>query len=158
MGSRAVLEAATYHSAAESERYQRFMANLPRLANDAAATEKRARLSADTFDALFSGGWLDLVSPRSSVPSCGQWPTLLETSRIAARACASTGWMIALVGGHGSIVRRLPPEHRQHLYACGPRQLFASASASDGSRFTWTPDGIRVDGRWRFSSGIQDAT
>ncbi|MDF0729304.1 hypothetical protein P0Y43_01015 [Pseudomonas entomophila] len=153
-----MLEAATYHAAAAPGLCQRALANLPRWAEDAAASEQRARLGAEGFAALWQEGWLDLVSPRSPLPGDSRWPTLLEISRIAARACPSSAWMIALVGGHASIVGRLPPALRQTLYASGAQQLFASASASDSSRFTWTPAGIQVEGRWRFSSGIQDAT
>ncbi|WP_223114955.1 hypothetical protein [Pseudomonas syringae] len=137
---------------------QRAVEHLPLWRERAAAAEKNRRLSGNTFDELFAGGWLDLVSPRACVTSTGHWPTLIESARIAARACASTGWMLALVGGHGSIARRLPPVCVDQLYHHGPRQLFASASTSADSLLSFESDGVRVDGRWRFSSGIEDAT
>jgi alkylation response protein AidB-like acyl-CoA dehydrogenase len=124
----------------------------------AATAEKNRRLSSDTFRELFAEGWLDLLSPLAPVTCTGNWPTLVESARIAARACASTGWMLALVGGHSSIARRLPSLCIDQLYNDGPRQLFASASTSADSLLSFEPEGIRVDGRWRFSSGIEDAT
>jgi len=124
----------------------------------AAAAERNRRLSSDTFDELFAEGWLDLVSPVAPVTCTGHWPTLVESARIAARACASTGWMLALVGGHGSIARRLPPACIDQLYNDGPRQLFASASTGPDSLLSFETQGVRVDGRWRFSSGIEDAS
>ncbi|NAT40915.1 hypothetical protein CVE31_01390, partial [Pseudomonas syringae pv. actinidiae] len=87
---------------------QRAAEYLPLWQERAAAAETDRRLSRSTFDELFAEGWLDLVSPRAPVTRTGHWPTLVESARIAARACASTGWMLALVGGHGSIARRLP--------------------------------------------------
>ncbi|WP_435036900.1 hypothetical protein [Pseudomonas neuropathica] len=124
----------------------------------ASAAEKNRRLSDSTFNELFAGGWLDLLSPRAPVTRSGHWPTLVESARIAARACASTGWMMALVGGHGCIARRLPPACQDRLYAEGSRQLFASASSSADSQLSLEAAGMRVNGRWRFSSGIEDAT
>ncbi|MEQ4310887.1 acyl-CoA dehydrogenase family protein [Pseudomonas syringae] len=137
---------------------QRAVAYLPLWRERAAVAETNRRLSSSTFDELFTEGWLDLVSPRAPVTRTGHWPTLVESARIAARACASTGWMLALVGGHGSIARRLPPACVDQLYSHGPRQLFASASTSTDSLLSFEPEGVRVDGRWRFSSGIEDAT
>ncbi|RMS19922.1 hypothetical protein ALP71_03965, partial [Pseudomonas coronafaciens pv. garcae] len=73
---------------------QRAAAYLPLWRERAAVAEKNRRLSSSTFDELFTEGWLDLVSPRAPVTRTGHWPTLVESARIAARACASTGWML----------------------------------------------------------------
>ena len=132
--------------------------HMPLWRDRAASSEKNRRLSSDTFDELFAEGWLDLVSPLAPVTHTGHWPTLVESGRIAARACASTGWILAVVGGHGSIARRLSPDCIGQLYNDGPRQLFASASTSKDSLLCFEPNGIRVNGQWRFSSGIEDAS
>jgi alkylation response protein AidB-like acyl-CoA dehydrogenase len=147
-----------HHNAAIPKLCQQTLEFLPRWRERAASAEKNRRLSKVSFDELFTGGWIDLLTPRHSVATPGHWPTMVETSRIAARACASTGWMISLVGGHGLIARRLPPDCQSQLYADGPRQLFASASTSTNSQLSLETEGMRVNGRWRFSSGIQDAT
>ncbi|MDE1164898.1 MAG: hypothetical protein PW845_05785 [Pseudomonas sp.] len=136
----------------------RAVSYLPLWRDRAATAEKNRRLSSDTLDELFAEGWLDLLSPLAPVTLSGNWPTLVESARITARACASTAWMLALVGGHGSITRRLPLVCINQLYNDGPRQLFASASTSADSLLSFEPEGVRVDGRWRFSSGIEDAT
>ncbi|WP_434603214.1 acyl-CoA dehydrogenase family protein [Pseudomonas sp. R1-7] len=147
-----------FHRDALPSLCQRAVQHLPKWRERAAAAEASRRLSPHTFEELFAGGWLDLLSPRAPFTSAGHWPTLVESARIAARACASTGWMVALVGGHGAIARRLPPACMDLLYAEGPHQLFASASISADSVLSFEPGGVRADGRWRFSSGIDDAT
>ncbi|WP_458130199.1 hypothetical protein [Pseudomonas sp. Z2-11] len=147
-----------FHPAAQPSLCQRAVEHLPGWRERAATAEANRRLSNSTFDELFAGGWLDLLTPRAPVTSSGHWPTLVESARIAARACASTGWMLALVGGHGAIARRLPPACTDQLYTDGPRQLFASASVSADSRLTFESAGVRIDGRWRFGSGIENAT
>ncbi|NWD74447.1 hypothetical protein HX890_10035 [Pseudomonas gingeri] len=147
-----------FHSAALPELCQRALQHMPDWRERAGAAEKNRRLNSSTFTELFAGNWLDLLSPRAPTTSSGHWPTLLESARIAARACASTGWMLALVGGHGCIARRLPAACQDQMYAEGPRQLFASASSSADSQLSLEAAGMRVNGRWRFSSGIEDAT
>ncbi|MFL6608635.1 MAG: acyl-CoA dehydrogenase family protein [Pseudomonas sp.] len=148
----------TFHRDALPSLCQRAVQYLPKWRERAAAAEASRRLSTRTFEELFAGGWLDLLSPRAPFTSTGHWPTLVESARIAARACASTGWILALVGGHGAIARRLPPACMDQLYADGPHQLFASASIGADSVLSYEPEGVRANGRWRFSSGIEDAT
>ncbi|WDM57313.1 hypothetical protein K4A76_12500 [Pseudomonas sp. NEEL19] len=146
------------HHAANPEFCQRALNLLPSWRERAKTAQSNRRLTRDTFNELFIGSWLDLLSPHAPATQSSHWPTVVESSRIAARACPSTGWIIALVGAHSCLVRRLPPTCQSQLYAGGLRQLFASASSSASSQLTYEPDGIRVNGRWRFSSGIEDAT
>ncbi|MGE7958891.1 acyl-CoA dehydrogenase family protein [Pseudomonas sp. NPDC089530] len=147
-----------FHRAALPALCQRALQHLPGWRERAAGAERDRRLSRTSFGELFAGGWLDLLSPRAPATGTGHWPTLVESARIAARACSSTGWMLALVGGHGCIARRLPAACQDRLYTAGPQQLFASASSGADSQLSWEAGGLRVNGRWRFSSGIEDAT
>ncbi|WP_063901649.1 hypothetical protein [Burkholderia ubonensis] len=125
----------------------------------AQAAESARRLGSDTYAELHACGALNLFAPfRTTTPRSSAWPTLVEASRIAARGCASTGWAIAMLGGHAAIAMRTSDSCKRTLYANGPEQRFASASAGPQSRLRWTSDGIHVYGRWRFSSGIEDAT
>lgn len=99
----------TFHHAAQPTECLQALQHLPYWRERAAYAEKNRRLSSDTFTELFDNTWLDLLSPQAPATSSGHWPTLVEISRIAARACSSTGWILALVGSHSCIVRRLPP-------------------------------------------------
>lgn len=146
----------TNHDISKSR--HRVIQYLPQWRERAAAAEQNRRLSSETFNELFTEGWLDLVSPLAPHTCTSNWPVLIEIARVAARACASTGWLIALVGSHGCIARRLPVTCVEQLYRAGPRQLFASASLSGDSLLRFEPEGVRVYGRWRFSSGIEEAS
>ncbi|KAB0644196.1 hypothetical protein F7R21_04180 [Burkholderia latens] len=124
----------------------------------AVAAERSKRLPSETYAELHACGVLELFSPLGSVSDTSAWPTLVEASRIAARGCASTGWMIAMLGGHAAIAMRTGANCVRQLYRNGVRQRFASASAGPQSRLSYIDGGIHVTGRWRFSSGIEDAT
>ncbi|ONH39466.1 hypothetical protein BLL38_19270 [Pseudomonas gessardii] len=133
-------------------------AYLSRWRERAALADKNRRLSDETLGELRSSGLLDLVCPRRAQPGVPGWPALVRSSRTAARACASTGWLISLVGGHAAIAARLNPSVEAKLYDDGTPQLFASASVGPGCKLSFEPEGMRVSGRWRFSSGIEHAT
>jgi 3-hydroxy-9,10-secoandrosta-1,3,5(10)-triene-9,17-dione monooxygenase len=124
----------------------------------AALADKNRRLSDETLNELHANGLLQWVCPRRALPTTPGWPALVRSSRAAARACASTGWLISLVGGHAAIAARLDPSFEAKLYETGPTQLFASASVGPDSQLSFEPEGMRVSGRWRFSSGIEHAT
>lgn len=124
----------------------------------AALADRNRQLSDETLRELHASGLLALVCPRRVQPTLPGWPTLVRSSRTAARACASTGWLISLVGGHAAIAARLDQAFETKLYSTGTPQLFASASAGPDSRLSMEPQGMRVSGRWRFSSGIEHAT
>ncbi|WP_417694818.1 hypothetical protein [Pseudomonas sp.] len=124
----------------------------------AAEAERNRRLSKSTFDELFGDGLLELLSPRRAPLNGPGWPDMMEASRLAARACASTAWMISLVGGHAAIAGRLSQACQHRLYQDDRPQLFASASVGPRSRLALEADGVHLDGTWRFSSGIEQAT
>ncbi|MFL7963549.1 hypothetical protein ACEI36_15080 [Pseudomonas kielensis] len=137
------------------ERVRQRLAHWQQRATEA---ERNRTLSQATFDELFDDGLLELVSPRREPLDAPGWPMLMEASRLAARACASTAWMISLVGGHAAIAGRLSQACQHRLFENGRPQLFASASVGPHSRLSADADGIRVNGTWRFSSGIGHAT
>ncbi|MET0404133.1 MAG: acyl-CoA dehydrogenase family protein [Cystobacter sp.] len=124
----------------------------------AEATEQARGLSAETMGELFDSGLLRLLTPRRHGGLELDWPTMVEASRIAARACASTAWVMSIVGGHVGIAGRLSRACQEEIFASGPRQLFSTASAPTTGTIRKAEGGFRVHGTWRFSSGIDHAT
>lgn len=123
----------------------------------AAETEQARCVSQQTVEELLAEGLMQLFVPGRYGGLQRDWPTLVETSRIAARACPSTGWMIGLVGSHAAIVGRLPPTCQEQVFADGAGQIIATASVSKGVSILKQDGGFRIGGTWRFSSGIDHA-
>ncbi|MFD2883735.1 acyl-CoA dehydrogenase family protein [Pseudomonas lini] len=123
----------------------------------AAETEQARCISPQTVEELHAEGLMQLFVPGRYGGLQRDWPTLVEASRIAARACPSTGWMIGLVGSHAAIVGRLPPACQEQVFADGPGQIIATASVSKEVSILKQDGGFRIDGTWRFSSGIDHA-
>jgi 3-hydroxy-9,10-secoandrosta-1,3,5(10)-triene-9,17-dione monooxygenase len=126
---------------------------------DRAATNEAARgLSREAIAELHEAGLLRILAPKRFGGLELGWPSLVEASRIAARACASTGWAISLVGGHIATIGRLSGECQAEVFAKGPEQLVATASAATTGTIARAPGGVRLNGIWRFASAIDHAS
>lgn len=123
----------------------------------AAETEQARCISQQTMDELLAEGLMQLIVPERYGGLQCDWPTLVEVSRIAARICPSTAWMIGLVGSHAAIVGRLSSDCQAQVFADGPGQIIATASVSKEVSILKVDGGFRISGTWRFSSGIDHA-
>ncbi|WP_322044727.1 acyl-CoA dehydrogenase family protein [Paraburkholderia sp. J67] len=110
------------------------------------------------MDELFDAGLLRLVTAKRFGGYGLPWPVLPEAARIAARACASTAWMIALVGGHGVLAGRFPVAARQQLFCPRERQLFATATKSTNGTLVRVGPEFVLDGTWQLCSGVEYAS
>jgi len=124
----------------------------------ACVTDKNRRIPPETISELHDGSLLQILAPKRYGGLEMDWPTAVEVSRIAARACASTAWIIGVLGGHIATVGRLSKACQDSIFAGGPRQLIATASISATGTLVKEEGGFRLNGLWRFSSGIDYAT
>ncbi|WP_339538926.1 acyl-CoA dehydrogenase family protein [Pseudomonas sp. RA_15y_Pfl2_54] len=123
----------------------------------AAETEQARCISQQTMSELLAEGLMQLIVPERYGGWQCDWPTLVETSRIAARVCPSTAWMIGLVGSHAAIVGRLSSDCQAQVFADGLGQVIATASVSKDVSILKVEGGFRISGTWRFSSGVDHA-
>jgi 3-hydroxy-9,10-secoandrosta-1,3,5(10)-triene-9,17-dione monooxygenase len=129
----------------------------PELAKRAAKTEEMRKLPKETMDDLYQAGLLRIITPARYGGLEMDWPALPEAARIVARGCASTAWIVAVVGGHAGIVGRFPRELQDEVFEKGPNQLFVTASAQTTGKIYKAPGGVRAVGVWRFASGCDHA-
>ncbi len=130
---------------------------VPVFAARAAETENLRYLPKENMADLYKAGLLSIVIPKRYGGLEMDWPALPEIARIIARGCPSTAWIVAVVGGHGAIVGRMPQYLQDEMFAAGPNQLFVTASAQTTGTITKTKDGVIVHGIWRFASGCDHA-
>ena len=136
---------------------QRIQELLPRWRERAQCADQSACLSSETMAELHDTGLLHLLTPRRYGGMQQDFPTLVEAARLVATACASTAWMLSVVGGHVTTAARLPAARQDEIFANGPRQIFATAVVQNGT-FDREGSGYRLNGNWRYSSGIDNAT
>ncbi|MFL2771171.1 MAG: acyl-CoA dehydrogenase family protein [Rhodospirillaceae bacterium] len=131
---------------------------LPGFRARAAETENERKLPKESIDELYDAGLLQLFAPARYGGLELDWPAIVQTSRIAAHGCASTGWMISVVGGHLAIAARFGKEIQDEIFRSGARQVITTASALTTGTITKVEGGYCLDGVWRFGSGIDYAT
>ena len=136
----------------------RTQALLPRFRERASESEQNRTLSNETIEDLYDAGLLQLFAPKRYGGLELDWPAIVQTSRTAARACASTGWMISVVGGHLAIAARFPKAIQDEIFKDGARQVVTTASAQTTGTIVKEDGGYRLNGVWRFGSGIDHAT
>jgi len=120
-------------------------------------TEANRMLPRETVEELYDAELLQLFAPKRYGGLSMDWPAIVHTSRIAARACASTGWLVSVVGGHIAIVSRLPKSCQDEIFRDGVRKIITTASAQTTGTIVKEKDGYRLNGAWRFGSGIDHA-
>jgi 3-hydroxy-9,10-secoandrosta-1,3,5(10)-triene-9,17-dione monooxygenase len=74
-----------------------------------------------------------------------------------ARGCPSTAWNVGNLGCHHWILAYYEPETQHELWDKNPDVLIASSIALAAGRGRRTRDGYVVNGRWPFSSGVDNS-
>lgn len=120
-------------------------------------TEANRVLPRETVEELYDAELLQLFAPKRYGGLSLDWPAIVHASRIAARGCASTGWLVSVVGGHIAIVSRLPKSCQDEIFKDGVRKIITTASAQTTGTIVKEKDGYRLNGVWRFGSGIDHA-
>ena len=137
---------------------ERARALVPVLRERAAATEQLRMLPAETMRDLFDAGLLRIAQPAAYGGYEMDWPMHAEAARELAVACASTAWIVAVVGAHVVIAGRMSKECQDEIWADGPDQLIATGSARTTGHIEKADGGYRISGTWRFASGIDHSS
>jgi alkylation response protein AidB-like acyl-CoA dehydrogenase len=83
--------------------------------------------------------------------------TAHEVALEIGRACGSSAWVVVLLALHNWMIGLFPEPAQKEYWANSQDVLAASASAVISSRIEQVPGGLRISGRWGFSSGVDFA-
>ena len=136
---------------------------MPALAERAAATEQARRVLPATVEDIVASGLL-----RVAVPPCFgglplapdiDYPLAYEIAAELGRGCGASAWCYSLWAVHAWMVGYFPEPAQQEFYATGPATLCSSSFfAGRDILATPTDGGLRIAGRWEFSSGSDPAS
>lgn len=130
---------------------------LPRIAELAPETEAQRRVSDEIIEALRRAGMWRVYVPKEYG---GTEESILEVARairMVASACASTAWVIGVLCAHPFITSLYSRKLQDEFWADGPDTL-ASTSGLPITRARIVEGGLRVTGKFPFSSGSVNAT
>src|ERR1700756_1656044 len=82
---------------------------------------------------------------------------LVDICAELARGCPSTAWNVGNVGCHHWILGYYEPETQHEVWDANPDALVASSIALAAGRARKAPGGFIVNGRWPFSSAVDNS-
>jgi 3-hydroxy-9,10-secoandrosta-1,3,5(10)-triene-9,17-dione monooxygenase len=141
-------------SAAEAGLIEQARALAPVLRERAAAAEAMRRIPDETHDAFRDAGFYRVFQPAryGGLEARYGLHTLLAAE--TARGCASSAWALSVTACHAWILGMFAREAQDEVWADDPARAVASSFLGVGPKVAPENGGIRLSGRWRFSSNV----
>jgi alkylation response protein AidB-like acyl-CoA dehydrogenase len=128
----------------------------PTIAARAGEAEAAARIPADILQLLKSVGVFRMTVPKTHGGMELDYPAVARVLQAISRIDGSIGWVCTLASGGTLFLPLLAGETCEKMYRDGP-DLFCAGSSQPGGTAEQEDGGWRVNGRWPFASGCQDA-
>lgn len=129
---------------------------LPTFRDRALATERARRVPAENIAALREAGYFDAVKPAAYGGVPKPFSELVDANIELASACASTGWVAGLLSAHQWLLAMFPKGAQDDVWGENPDALLCGSYAPT-SMAEAAEDGYRLNGRWAFASGCENA-
>jgi 3-hydroxy-9,10-secoandrosta-1,3,5(10)-triene-9,17-dione monooxygenase len=131
---------------------------VPVLRERARQAEQLRQVPGDTIADLVGSGLLRLGNPDRYGGRGLDIDSLHEVAWELSRGCGSTGWCASLWMVHNWWLGHFPERAQDEFFATGPDTLFSSGLNPAGGKSEPVSGGLRVSGRWGFSSGCDAST
>jgi 3-hydroxy-9,10-secoandrosta-1,3,5(10)-triene-9,17-dione monooxygenase len=122
-----------------------------------AECEALGRLPEATNDEFLQAGFYRILQPRRFGGYEFDMGTFVKVMIEVARGCPSSGWVLALTGGHAIMVSAFFPEQAQ-VDVYGPEGDFRGPSRTTPIAAVEVDGGYKVSGGWDYVSGCDIAT
>ena len=122
-------------------------------ADRAAQTEQARRISEETVQEMEAKGLTSLLRPRRWGGLEMNWRTFLDTVVAGSRGCGSTGWILSLLNSHNWVMAQFPEAAQQRVWGSNPLARISTSFMPTG-KGARVDGGIRISGRWQWSSGV----
>jgi indole-3-acetate monooxygenase len=128
----------------------------PTLAARASEAEAAARIPADILQMLKSVGVFRMTAPKTYGGMELDYPMVVRVLQAISKIDGSIGWVCTLASGAPLFLPLFSREVCDKMYCNGP-DLFCAGSTQPGGTAEQEADGWRINGRWPFISGCEDA-
>jgi 3-hydroxy-9,10-secoandrosta-1,3,5(10)-triene-9,17-dione monooxygenase len=122
------------------------------IAERAAEAETLRRLPDATVDDLLASGFTDLLVPARFGGQQAPFPALLDPVRRLAHGCTSSAWTIGFFTLHNWMLALFGEQAQEEAF--GSRPFLAPAPLAPTGRGVAVDGGIRLTGRWSWSTGV----
>jgi 3-hydroxy-9,10-secoandrosta-1,3,5(10)-triene-9,17-dione monooxygenase len=130
---------------------------VPTLRERAQAAEDARMLIRENEQLLHETGLFRFHQPKAFGGMELEFVALVDIAAELARGCPSTAWNVGNLACHHWIVGYYEPETQHEVWDANPDALIASSIALAAGRARKAPGGFIVNGRWPFSSGVDNS-
>lgn len=131
---------------------------VPVLRERAAHCEELRRLPDETFRDFRAAGFFRIFQPRryGGYELDYGFPQI-ELGREIGRACGSSAWVLTVMACHSWIIGMFPERAQDEVWSEAPEAVAVTATFPEEARVEAADGGIKLWGRWKFSSGVDHA-
>jgi alkylation response protein AidB-like acyl-CoA dehydrogenase len=126
----------------------------PVLRERAARAEHLRRLPDETDAQFRAEGFYRVLQPARYGGLEARYGLHTMLAAEAARGCASSGWALSITACHSWIFGMFPRQAQDEFWGPDPARTVASSFLPVGPKVATEGAGIRLAGRWRFSSNV----
>lgn len=131
---------------------------LPKFSERAAENEEARQLIDANFVDLSAVGFFRAMVPKKYGGLEVDLVDWLQAIRLVAAADPATGWSAGVLSAHGHALAYFSDRVHEEIWgALGPDAIVSSSAAAEGSAEA-VEGGLKLNGRWRFSSGVDRAS
>src|SRR5438132_7788318 len=130
---------------------------VPVLRERAQRAENARMLTRDNEQLLHESGLFRFHQPKAFGGMQLPFVAVVDIPAELARGCPSTAWSVGNVACHHWILGYYDPETQREVWDANPDALIASSIALAAGRGRKTPGGFIVNGRWPFSSAVDNS-
>jgi alkylation response protein AidB-like acyl-CoA dehydrogenase len=141
-------------TAAEAALIEKARALVPVLRERAADAERGRRIPHATDQDFRSAGFYRALQPARYGGLEGRYGLHTMLAAETARGCASSGWAASITACHSWIFGMFPREAQDEFWTEAPDAAVASSFLPVQPKIVREPGGVRLSGRWRFSSNV----
>jgi len=120
----------------------------------AAEAERLRRMPDETVEAFRQAGFYRALQPKRYGGYEFDYGAQTELAIALGPGCASSAWDASITACHSWLIGMFPAETQDEVWGDDPENMISTSFLALEARATRAGDGIRLGGRWGFSSGI----
>ena len=127
---------------------------VPVLRQRAPKTEEGRRVPPETVQDFRDAGFYRILQPARYGGLELEYGTQTEIAAELGRGCGSSAWDASITTCHAWILGMYPGEAQDEVWGDDPEATVSTSFFSVGPQIDMVPGGVRLSGRWKFSSGV----
>ncbi|MGO9058436.1 MAG: hypothetical protein ACLQU2_13790 [Candidatus Binataceae bacterium] len=139
-----------------AEIMRRVEAIAPQLADNAQRCEEARRVIPESIDLMVGSGLFRILQPSRVHGYEMDFRTFADAATRVSEACPSSGWVLTVIAVHHWCLGAFPEAVQDEIFGTGQDNLIAGTLSWQGAA-TAVEGGYRVEGRWQFGSGVDNA-